>query len=323
MRTTGAGLWLTWEKHRRTRELAHALNLELIELTGGDGLWRYPRLLALTVRCIARRRPSLVFVQCPSIVLGLAAALLKRAYGFTLVADLHNEAVEPFNYSGPLYRALLRRIWSGADICVVTNEPLKRRVEEAGATTCVLPDRVPGLVPGPRAGAPNRIAKVVFICTYAPDEPYLEVIEAARLLGPGVHVGITGDARRLPAPLALPPNVELTGFLSDEAYEQRLRDADVLVDLTRMEDCLVCGGYEAVALERPLVTSDTKALRAFFNRGTVYSRHEPASLAAAVSRALADRARLTAEMKTLKQELARSWSDRRHALQRCIELEAT
>ena len=59
-----------------------------------------------------------------------------------------------------------------------------------------------------RRGGPLQ---VVFVCSYAPDEPYLELIEAARLLGPAVTIYITDDHRRLPATLRVPPNVRLTG----------------------------------------------------------------------------------------------------------------
>jgi glycosyltransferase involved in cell wall biosynthesis len=318
MRPDAGAIWLTWEPHRRTRELAAALQLELVELHAGRGGWRYPRLLAQTAHTVLRHRPALVFVQCPSIVLGLAAVMLKQVFGFILVADLHNEAVSPFNYSSRIYQRIVRLIWSGADICIVTNHALKRLVERSGATTCVLPDRVPALSPaGPSAGR-ERIVKVVFICTFAPDEPVREVIQAAGILGPGFQLAVTGDPRRLPLDIVLPPNVELTGFLPDAGYEQTLRDADVLLDLTRMDDCLVCGGYEAVAVEKPLVTSDTAALRTLFSRGTVFATHDPLALAAAIVRASEERERLAGEMRTLKQELAVSWAHQCAALVRRI-----
>jgi spore maturation protein CgeB len=92
----------------------------------------------------------------------------------------------------------------------------------------------------------------------------------------------------------------------------------VIVDLTAIEDCLVCGAYEAVALGRPLVTSDTAALRAYFRQGTVYSRHDSVSLAAAITYALAHRERLAAEMRELKPDLIASWTTQRDALRRVL-----
>jgi hypothetical protein len=82
----------------------------------------------------------------------------------------------------------------------------------------------------------------------------------------------------------------------------------------------VCGAYEAVALGKPLVTSDTVALRNYFRMGTVYTKHDPQSLAAAVTYALAHRERLAAEMEMLRLELARDWKRRRDALRRALQL---
>jgi hypothetical protein len=87
-----------------------------------------------------------------------------------------------------------------------------------------------------------------------------------------------------------------------------------------MDNCLVCGAYEAVAVERPLVTSDTKALRAYFNRGTVYSDHTPESLAAAITAGLEARALLTVEMGLLKAELDRRWRQDAERLCRHLNL---
>ena len=88
----------------------------------------------------------------------------------------------------------------------------------------------------------------------------------------------------------------------------------MIVDLTAIEDCLVCGAYEAVALGRPLVTSDTAALRQYFRRGTVYSRHDHASLAAAITYDLTHRERLAGEMQSLKPDLIAEWTEQREAL---------
>ena len=62
------------------------------------------------------------------------------------------------------------------------------------------------------------------------------------------------------------------------------------------------GGYEAVALGKPLVTSDWGLLRETFSRGTVHVRNEPAAIADGLRRAIADRERLAVEMQSLGTE---------------------
>jgi hypothetical protein len=321
--STRGAIWISWERHRRTREICRALGVPLFEITStAPGPLRYVGLLARTALCVARRRPRTLFVQCPSILLGVWAACLKPLGRYTLVADLHNEAVEPFIHSFPLYRRMLAVIQRSADVSIVTNAALAARVEGSGGRAYVLPDKVPEIPVAPgaseRAGASQR---VVFVCTYAPDEPYRAVIEAAGLLGSSVEIAITGDHRRMTGVPDVPAHVTLTGFLPQAEYDRLLRDSDVILDLTEMEDCLVCGGYEAVALEKPLVTSDTAALRGHFSRGAVYTTHEPHALAAAIAQALQHRAALADEMKRLRADLSASWRHQKNALARLLALE--
>jgi len=135
------------------------------------------------------------------------------------------------------------------------------------------------------------------------------VIEAARTLGAAIEWRITGNTKRADPHLVrnLPPQVRLTGYLSESDYVALLAHADVLVDLTLRDDCLLCGAYEAVALGKPLVTSDTQALRDYFRRGAVYTKPDAMSIANAVSDALARRVSLTSEMDAFRPVLIQEW----------------
>jgi glycosyltransferase involved in cell wall biosynthesis len=309
-------IWISWEGHRRTRELCRALDVRLFEFTGRRSrAVKYFGLLWRTALCLAVTRPRTLFVQCPSIVLAAFAAGLRPFVGYRLVVDLHNAAVEP---EGPsrLHRAVLAWIHRRASLNLVSNAALAPMVERDGGAAFVLPDRVPGMRPFIPASVKDRI-RIVFVCSYATDEPYRAVIDAARLLPPSWIVFVTGDERGLEPAVrrAAPANVQFTGFLAEAAYERLLASADVVVDLTSREDCLVCGAYEAVALEKPLVTSDTRALREYFRRGAVYSAHDPASLAAAMTEAVLGRERLAQDMASLKAELTGRWNGRRADLE--------
>jgi hypothetical protein len=219
-------IWISWERHRRTRELAKEFGATLFEVTApGTGLARYARLMVHTARILARERPDLLVIQCPSIILAIWTIVLKPLGRYRLVADLHNEAVEPFNYSFRMYGLILRWIQRAADVSLVTNTALQSVVTSAGGRALVLPDKVPAVAPGLRAGGRSD-SLVVFICTYAADEPYLDVIEAARLLDPAIRLHVTGNAGARAGDLPpLPPNVTLTGFLEEDAYLSLLREA--------------------------------------------------------------------------------------------------
>lgn len=315
-------IWITWERHRRTRELCQALSIELCELLSTRGrLVRYVALLWRTADCLVRRRPRLVVVQCPSVMLGFFTALLKPLLGFTFVADLHNEAVRPFSISSRIYDAMLAFIHRRADLCIVTNANLSPTVERAGGRVFVLPDKLPDLHPRPHVASAST-QTVVFVCTYAADEPFREVIDAARLLDASVSVFVTGNYKKVER-LHPPENVYLTGFVSERDYVALLQMADVIVDLTSIDDCLVCGAYEAVALGKPLVTSDTKALRTYFHRGAAYTKHDSRSIAAAIAYALNHTEQLASESRALRIELARDWSGRRDALKRRLQLDGS
>jgi hypothetical protein len=68
------GLWLTWERHRRSETLARALGARYVPLVSGmPRPLRYGLLTLKTIGLLLNERPRLVFAQNPSIVL---AALL-------------------------------------------------------------------------------------------------------------------------------------------------------------------------------------------------------------------------------------------------------
>ena len=169
----------------------------------------------------------------------------------------------------------------------------------------------------PVLGEERSTHLVLFVCTWASDEPFVELIEAARLLGPGVTVFITGDSlgRERVTGSPLPENVVLTGFLEDAAYEALLRTSDLVIDLTTREDCLVCGAYEAMAAGRPLLVSDTRVLRSYFDRGTLYTDNRAADIAEKIRAALAQLPELTREMHALKEARGLDWEARRRTLE--------
>jgi hypothetical protein len=284
--------------------------LHELEHAGGR-LGRYLRLGAQTVALLWRTPASVVFVQNPSLILALLAVLLRRFRHWVLVVDAHNAGVYPLEGSGWLSRMLGRLLFRGADLTLVSNPPLADYVGGRGGRAYVMPDPLPDIDSAAVPEAGTGGCRVVFICTWAADEPYLEVIEAARALDPGIEILITGRSRGREEPQRpLPANVTLTGFVPEEAFLDLLRDSDVVMDLTTREDCLVCGAYEGVAVGRPLVLSDTQALRAYFSRGSVFAQNTAQGIAAAVTQACKERPRLREEVMRLAAELESEWMQR-------------
>src|SRR5581483_8453819 len=143
--------------------------------------------------------------------------------------------------------------------------------------------------------APGEPLRVLVIATYAKDEPIAQILEAAHAVRDQAEFQFTGNYRKLPPEVitGAPPNVKFLGFLAEGDYWDRMRDAHAVLDLTLMEDCLVCGAYEAVAVGRPLLLSDTRALKEYFRQGAIYSSADPGAIAAAIGRLRAEYDRLS------------------------------
>jgi glycosyltransferase involved in cell wall biosynthesis len=167
---------------------------------------------------------------------------------------------------------------------IVTNDHMADEVRRWGAKVEMVQDLSLNLDPGgPAARRPGF--HVVFICTYSVDEPVDEVVKAARLL-PDVQFTFTGDPAYAPVVVrgSLPSNVHLSGFLPDSEYLALLRGADAVLVLTREDHTMQRGGYEAMSLEKPLITSRWPLLKEVFAKGTVHVDNTAAGIASAVRR---------------------------------------
>jgi hypothetical protein len=253
-------------------------------------------------------------------VLANLAATFGRMAGVTVIVDAHNGGIDPLDGKSALLTGLARRALKKSDMVIVTNEALARQVEGFGAKAFVLTDPMPNFPPArveTSEAARATVRRVVAICTWASDEPYLELIRAAALLPAGCELAITGRSRLTDEQRAeLPPNVRLTGFVSEEDYTQLLRTADVIVDLTTRENCLLCGAYEAVSVHKSLVVSDTAALRELLDDAAVYCANDARSIADAVAVALERQEALEGSARKRDTTLRALWK------QRCAELVA-
>ena len=112
---------------------------------------------------------------------------------------------------------------------------------------------------------------VVLIATFAADEPVEAVLAAVR--GTEIDLYVTGNWRKLdPATAqAVPANVHFTGFLAEEEYWRLLQSADAVVDLTLMDNCVVCGAYEGLAATKPMLLSNNTASVELFGDSALYT----------------------------------------------------
>jgi glycosyltransferase involved in cell wall biosynthesis len=298
--------WITWERHRRSRSLTQALRIPLVELAepGGRAL-RYFRDSLATIEALTRRRRRTVFVQVPSVVLGHLALVLSKVLRFRVIVDAHNAVIEGAESGSFPLRSLYRFVVRHADVVIVTNSSLAERVRKLGGRPGVLPDPVPQMGPVATRGGSNE---VVVISTWAPDEPLAAVLDAAPRLPAPLTLTITGRPRGALAERArATERVRLSGFVSEQEYLELLARARVVVDLTTREDCLVCGAYEALALGRPLVVSDSRALRELLREGALFARNDAESVVGAVAEASANEAKWAARCEARREAYLHEW----------------
>ncbi len=300
--------FITWYPHcRRSDTIAAALGAcsHLIHYLGFRRPLHAPLKYVLqtiaTLRILWRERPELVLVAAPPIFAALPVLLYASLVRDTrVVIDAHTGIFEHRRWSWllPLTRVVFRR----ADAVIVTGRHLAHLVESWGARAVVI-----GTVPvvfGPgQTPRPCNGPRVVVVNSFAVDEPLDELLEAAARQRQACFF-VTGDTAlaRRDWLEAKPENLTFTGFVSEDEYTGLLRAADAVVVLTTHDHTMQRGGYEAMALAKPLVTSDWPLLRQTFSRGTVHVRPIADEIVAGITRALENRHSLGAQMIALREE---------------------
>jgi glycosyltransferase involved in cell wall biosynthesis len=161
---------------------------------------------------------------------------------------------------------------------------------------------------------------VLAIATFAADEPFREIIEAARELPSKYTIHFTGDPRKVQDRMeGVPSNVEFLGFLPENEYWSAVLGCDAVLDLTLMPDCLVCGAYEALAAEKPMVLSDNSASREIFGDVAVFTAPNSPSIRDALIAVEAELPVIRKRAPTVRQAYERSWGDAVARLRHVLE----
>lgn len=296
----GSVIWITWNNSRRSRSLSHSLG---IPLTVYDFPWAQPprQLLGavMTVTLLAIHRPRKVFVQYSWLLLILIRAYQAcRGGRVMIVCDCHNKALqrEPRGVGRSLFVRLKRWSLAGVREAWVSNEALTPLLGQFAVRARIVPDPPPMLTEVADRAPRGHVAVVG---SYAVDEPIEEIIAAARLV-PDIPIRMTG---RVPSSLrgrVLPPNIQLTGFLSDADYFALLFGAQAIVCLSTDPSVLQCGAHESVEVNRPLVLSDSPVARVFFGQAAVYVVNRAEAIAAGMRSAIGDSARILAASLALR-----------------------
>jgi glycosyltransferase involved in cell wall biosynthesis len=309
-------LFISWIRHHgRSAGLCARLPADCAFVGVGDvgdrrtAPLRYAVQTVRTVLLLITRRPKVLWVMAPPTPLVVLALAYRRIRTCVVVVDAHSNAV--INAMTGERRSVrwLRR----ADLVVVTTKRLAALLERSGVQALPLHD--PPLAAATTDNGDS--GDVVMPASWFSDEPWQDVLDAARLL-PDVTFRLTGRAPAHVTASGVPSNVVLTGYLSAAEFDRLIATAGVVLALTTREDTMQRAAYEAIAAGRPVVASGTTALREHLTRGAVFTTGGGADLADAVRRALDNRDRLAAESASLRAEHAQQFEADLDAVRRAI-----
>ena len=315
-------IWLTWETQTRNRSLSSQMGATLLEKDSKlTSFLRYPYLIIWTAVLLLTNKAKIVFVQNPSLILSFMTVLLgKILLKKHVIVDAHNIALEPIDGIWSFLETIRMFVIKNATYTIVSNEELTNRITLHDGSPLILADPLPkfnGL-----DAEYNLTGKynVLFICSWADDEPYCEVLKAASLLDDSIKLYITGNNRgKYTSCLSdVPENVILTGFLTNIEFEYILHAVDAIIDLTTRDSCLLCGAYEGVAAEKPMVLSDTEALKTYFYKGAVYTNNTAIDIAAKINLVLNDK-KYSSEVVEMKDEIGATWQNQKEKINTTIE----
>jgi len=312
-------LFLSWSSyHRRSELLAQHFGAKIFYVSYGkrgkllDILLKYPIQSLQTWSILKKENPLVIFVQNPPIFCALVAYLYGKLFGSEYIIDSHTGAFLDLKWRGflGLHRWLSRR----ALTTIVHNNSQEEFMKAWKCPYCVI-GYTPGNYPEGEPFPFQRQFNIAVISTYGDDEPLELIFEAARCV-PDVDFYITGDDRQITPSLRKnkPENCYLTGYLSYSLYIGLLRHADSIMDLTTRDHTLLMGGFEAVSLGTPLITSDWPVLKEYFSLGTVHTSNTVEGLCESVHYVKSNHASLKQGMLRAQEMLQNEWEQKYNEL---------
>lgn len=222
-------------------------------------------------------RPKVIFITNTQWVVTALNLIYAKLFNKRIILDSHSCAFDDHRLKYPL--KLSKYFARKSEISIVTNTFHKQLLENAGAKAIIIRD-----IPYEKSLLKNEklilIGKfnLLFICIFSDDEPYLEVIKAAKK-HPDVQFYISGNYKKAAIDQDYNNNIIFTGFVEQEYYKKLLNSVDAIMTLTTRENTMQRGGSEAISVAKPLITSNSKFLNEYFKLGTVFVENNADSIA--------------------------------------------
>lgn len=311
-------IWLSWETHRRSTNLAARLNAELTvhDFNERASVVRYLLSTVNTIRSLITARPKVAIAQNPSLILCALLALLKPVFRYRFVIDAHNHALDVTESSG-MAGKLARWVFGTADLAIVTNPVAAERV--SACPVAILPDPV-GAIPAHSESA--RILEnyrleaneyLLLICSFDADEPVAAVIDAVLAMPPENRPTLCLTGKRAKAAQNVLQkeceSIVFLDYLPADHYECLIAHARLLIDLTTYDDGLVCGFAEAMAVGVPILLSDNRVSKATFENSALYTKNDANSIRLSVETFLKQGVDALPKAEDRLDQFSKRWND--------------
>ncbi len=269
-------VFITWADYgSRAESIANVLNAELIFI----GKIRSEKYLLVSfilyfsyayqnIKILLKLKPDIIIITNTTWAVALVNFIYAKVSKTKLVLDSHSCAFDYVFYKYPLFLSKIFAKYS--TLSFVTNQAHYQLLKEKGAKALILSD-IPfeNKFKDLKKKQLSEKFNICYICSFSYDEPYFELIKAASDLK-DVQIHITGNYPIVSINPNDYPHINFTGYINNEEYRLLLISSDAIITLTRNEDTMQRAGSEAVSAGKPLIVSDTKMLRNYFTRGTVF-----------------------------------------------------
>lgn len=305
-------IWIAWEKQRRSMELSKVLDCDLY-IFDFNGILRYPKCIYNTLKVLISSSFKIVFVQNPSMVLAATVCIFKLVSKKKVIVDRHTtfrlNKQRKVSLDWLIFDVLNNFTIKFVDLTIITNTYLAEIVREKRGNPYVLPDKLPDLVKKQQVQLGEGF-NVFMISSFGNDEPIAEAIKAAeRLRKLDVKLYISGNPDKLDTIRKdyAPDNIVFTGFLDEQDFVNHVCSADAVMALTTADHCMLCGCYEAVAAEKPLITSNKEVLRQYFY-GSIFVDNTVEGITHGIFELIENYDFWVKHATILKKEIERTWS---------------
>jgi glycosyltransferase involved in cell wall biosynthesis len=325
-------LVVAWAHHSpRSKKIADSLNAKLF-IKGYRSraeilsIIKYIKLSINTLNVLNKEKPDVIICQLPPLFLAYSVLLYKSltiSPKPDIILDLHTAAFcKPWSYFGFMNRYLYKKALQ----LIVTNRQLlsdmdykyKNKVlilEDAILDTSIT--KIENNISSSYSSHlnhnnDNKRFKIGVICSFAEDEPISEIIATTKLI-PDVEFFLSGDYNRINKKINIHnaftiQNLHFTGFLEYSKFIKIMSSMDAIMVLTKRNKTLLSGCYEAVMLEKPLITSNFEVLQESFNKGTVFVDNSVQQIVNALIKVQNNYTKLEEEIKNLKEEKNYEWN---------------